>query len=240
MKPVPHPLRPAKPCAAQCSQLDRRQRAALVSALSPIVAVWLVNGWYLPILAAIDIRLLWGADVAQWVVLPAALIWMMGAVASLPPRCYGLGRPSLQLVELALKSSAVFVTAGLAFAISRHLALRMWGPDDISFQVAPHFPGDWWGALVRVYASISAGLVESIFFIGMPWLLYAGSSEKPSPHRFTVAVSAVFALAHWEQGGAVATGAFFSHLALCACYLRWRTLWPVAGGHALVDLVSLG
>lgn len=221
-------------------KLDFRRRAALASVLLPIMGVWLLNGWYLPMLASVDIRLLWAADVLQWVVLPTALLWPLAVAASISPRCYGLSNFRFRPKNLVLQSSAVFVTAGLAFVIMRNLAWRMCGPHAASFQIAPHFPDEWWGGLVRVYASVSAGLVESIFFIGIPWLLYASSSDSPSPHRFTVAISAVFALAHWEQGCAVATGAFFSHLTLCVWFLRWRTLWPVASGHALIDVISLG
>ncbi|RYH35828.1 MAG: CPBP family intramembrane metalloprotease [Alcaligenaceae bacterium] len=233
-------MHPATPLMAHELKFDFRQSAALASALVPMMGVWLLNGWYLPLLAAIDIRLFWAADILQWVVLPVALLWPLATVASIPPRCYGLCSPRFGPIELALKSAAVFATAGIAFVITRNLVWRIFGPNPGSFYIAPHFPAEWWGALARVYASVSAGLVESIFFIGIPWLLYAGNSSRPSPHRFAVAMSALFALAHWEQGCAVATGAFFSHLILCAWFLRWRTLWPVASGHALIDAVSLG
>lgn len=94
-------------------------------------------------------------------------------------------------------------------------------------------------ALTRLYAALTAGVVESIFFIGMPWLAYAGTARQVSPRRFAAVMSAVFSLAHWEHGSAVATGAFCCHLVVCAWFFRWRSLWPVAAGHTLIDLVTL-
>lgn len=132
----------------------------------------------------------------------------------------------------------VFVTAGLAFLVARNLSWRVLGPSPGSFQLVHLFPQGLTGAAMQIYAAISAGLVESIFFIGLPWLLYASAHQHPSEMRFMLTVSAIFALAHWEQGRHIMIAAFFSHLVMCRWFLLWRTLWPVVLGHTMIDLAA--
>lgn len=229
--PGPMPL-----ARAHSEPLSRHQRIALACALVPAMAVWLLNGWYLPLLAAVDARLLWAADVLQWVVLPATLVWLLASRASLPPRCYGLGLAAHKPFGLAWKSLAIWLSAGLVFVVTRNLVWRILGPGAASLPLAQHWPTDWMRVLALLYAAITAGVVESILFIGMPWAWYAGSARRASPRGFTVIASLVFALAHWEHGSAVVGGAFLCHTVLCAWFFHCRSLWPIAGGHTLVDL----
>lgn len=98
------------------------------------------------------------------------------------------------------------------------------------------FPRGLAGAAVQTYAAVSAGLVESIFFIGLPWLWYSSARQRPSELLFTLAVSAIFALAHWEHGRHGVIAAFFAHCVMCRWFLYWRTLWPVVLGHTLIDM----
>ena len=132
----------------------------------------------------------------------------------------------------------VFVTAGLAFLVARNLSWRVLGPSPGSFQLVQLFPQGLAGVAVQIYAAVSAGLVESIFFIGLPWLWYMNARQHPSERHFTLAVSAIFALAHWEHGRHIVIAAFFSHLVMCRWFLLWRTLWPVVLGHTMIDLAA--
>jgi hypothetical protein len=219
-------------------RIDQRQQRVVACALLPVLAIWQANGLYLPALAQGGMHLFWMADLCQWVVLPAALLWLLSCKASLRPSHYGLAVSAMDWRTLAWQALAVFVTAGLAFLVARNLAWRVLGPSAGSSPLAQMFPGGLAGAATRVYAAFSAGLVESIFFIGLPWLLYASLRPRPSRQWFTLALSAIFASAHWEQSGHLVTAAFFAHLVLCAWFFRWGTLWPVVFGHSMVDLAS--
>lgn len=219
-------------------RIDHRQQRVVACALLPVLAVWQANGLYLPTLAQGGMHLFWMADLCQWVVLPTALVWLLARAASLRPRHYGLAAPAMDWRILAWRALAVFVTAGLAFLVARNLAWTVIRPPASSWPLAQMFPGGLVGAAARAYAAVSAGLVESIFFIGLPWLLYASCRPRPSQQWFVLTVSAIFASTHWEQGGHLVVAAFFAHLVLCAWFFRWGTLWPVVFGHSMVDLAS--
>ena len=219
-------------------RIDQRQQWAVACALLPVLVVWQANGLYLPALAQEGARLFWLADLCQWVVLPTALVWLLSCTASLRPNHYGLAVSAMDWRTLTWQALVVFVTAGLAFLVARNLAWRLLGPSATAWPLAQMFPGGLAGAATRVYAAFSAGLVESIFFIGLPWLLYASLRPRPSRQSFTLALSAIFASAHWEQGSHLVVAAFFAHPVLCAWFFRWGTLWPVVLGHSMVDLAS--
>lgn len=224
------------PPLKQPIQLDRRQQGIVACALLPVFAVWQLNGFYMTALAQMSVVLFWIVDVCQWVVLPTALAWLLARTASLRPQHYGLSTSGMRLWALALRTSAVFVTAGLAFFVARNLSWRVLGPSATSLQLAGQFPQ---GLAALVYAAVSAGLVESAFFIGLPWLWYTSVFRRPSPQHFTLGISVVFAVAHWEQGAHTVAAAFVAHLVLCKWFFYWRTLWPVVLGHTLIDLVIL-
>ena len=208
-------------------------------ALLPVLSVWQLNGFYLEALGRTSTPLFWLADAMQWVALPAVLLWLVSSKASLQPGHYGLDLPAMDFWPLALRTLMVFVTAGLAFVVARNLSWRVLGASAASFQLGHHFPSGLSGTVVWIYAAVSAGLMESIFFIGLPWLWYASAYQNPSEPYFTVAISAFFALAHWEQGMHIAMAAFFAHLVLCKWFFHWKTLWPVVLGHILIDLAVL-
>lgn len=216
--------------------LNTRQQVLVGWALLPALAVWQLNGFYLPVVGRGGALLFWAVDGVQWIVLPAVMLGLLAHSAALRPQHYGLALPEKNLWPLAGQGLMVFVTAGLVFLVARNLSWRVLGPSPGSFQLAQFFPQGLAGAAVRIYAAVSAGLVESIFFIGLPWLWYSSASQRPSELQFTIAVSAIFALAHWEHGRHGVIAAFFAHGVMCRWFLRWKTLWPVVLGHTLIDL----
>ena len=216
--------------------LNTRQQVLVGWALLPVLAVWQLNGFYLPVVGREGALLFWAVDGIQWVVLPAVLLGLLAHKAALRPQHYGLVPPDKNLWPLAWQSLMVFVTAGLVFLVARNLSWRTLGPSPGSFQLAQFSPRGLAGAAVQTYAAVSAGLVESIFFIGLPWLWYSSARQRPSELLFTLAVSAIFALAHWEHGRHGGIAAFFAHCVMCRWFLYWRTLWPVVLGHTLIDM----
>lgn len=201
-----------------------------------MLAIWQLNGFYLALLGQMSPLLLWVADGIQWVLLPTTLLGLLAHKASLHPKNYGLASPGKNLWPLAGQGLMVFVTAGLVLLVARNLSWRVLGPSPGSFQLAQFFPQGLAGTAVQIYAAVSAGLVESIFFIGLPWLWYSNERKTPSLPQFTSAMSAIFGLAHWEQGQHAVIATFLSHLVLCRWFFHWRTLWPVVLGHTLIDL----
>lgn len=218
--------------------LNAGQQARVGWALIPVCVVWQLNGLYLPTMGREDVLLFWAVDGVQWIALPAILLGLLAHKAAVRPQQYGLVTPEKNLWPLAGQSLMVFVTAGLVFLVARNLSWRVLGPSPGSVHWTQFLPQGLAGAAVQIYAAVSAGLVESVFFIGLPWLWYRSARQQPSELHFTFSVSVIFALAHWEHGRHIMIAAFFSHFVMCRWFLFWRTLWPVVLGHTMIDLAA--
>lgn len=218
--------------------LNAQQQRCLLYAITPVVVVWLVNGFYLAALAKIGIALFWAVDMIQWIGLPLVLLIFLAKRASIRPKHYGLGVGALRWQKPVVGTVAVFVTTGLTFLWTRHWTWLLLGYPSGYFSFPELYPGGIAGTAVWVYSAVTAGIVESIFFIGLPWLLYHNALNKPSRIAFAILSGLVFALAHWEQGPHAVIYAFLFALIACFWFFRLGTLWPVAAGHALVDLVA--
>lgn len=217
---------------------DRQQQTAIVWGLSVIVVIWLVNGVYLAALASVSVSLFWLADLCQWVLLPSVFLAFLARKVSLPPKHYGLDTAALCWQSLIFRTLIVFVTDAIIFFGVRKVSWELLGHPVSFFSFPGVFPSGPMGNVVWLYAAATAGIVESIFFIGLPWLMYQHFRVEPSRILFSILTSIVFALSHWEQGAHVVIGAFFSNLIACFWFFRFGNLWPVAVGHILVDLIA--
>jgi len=219
-------------------ELSDRQRAWICSALVTGNLVWLGNGLYLEPLAKGNPILFWVVDLLQWVVLPAVLAISLSNFAGLTVKDYGFVSSKEHWMKTLGDSVGVFITAGFLFFLARNVARVQLGVP-YGLNLGNAFPQD---ALLRtvvvIYWSASAGLVESALYVGLPWLLFRGVSSSLPRFVFVLISSALFAVAHWEQGSPVVIGAFVSNVVLCLWYFHYKSLWPIAGGHFLVDVVA--
>ncbi len=76
----------------------------------------------------------------------------------------------IQWQALILKALAVFVTAGLPY----HLAL-----ENIVAAAIFTFPGGVMGKIIWLYSVLTAGMIASIFCIGLLWLPYHNFRNAP-------------------------------------------------------------
>jgi hypothetical protein len=91
--------------------------------------------------------------------------------------------------------------------------------------------------LLWLYLALSAGIVESIFFIGLPWLGAGGAASNRSRILLALGMSIVFGIVHWEQGWHVVIAALASQCAAWFWFYRVRSLVVLAAAHAGVDLI---
>jgi hypothetical protein len=219
--------------------LNRQQALWVGAAVAVVAVIWTANGFWMPALGRQGKAAFWAADVAQWIVLPGAFVVLLAQRAGIRPAHYGFTRPSGHAMQVAGETAGVLLTAGLAFVLVRSIAWWLLDQPKPAFSLGWVFPAERpWRTFVWLYASITAGVVESAFFIGLPWLLYQGEGPRASRTLFTLATSAVFAAAHWEQGLHVVAAAFVSHLVLCFWFFQFGNLWQVAGGHTCIDLLA--
>lgn len=216
---------------------NREQHVGMGFAILPFVLISQINGIYLAALARIGPPWYWAADLIQWIVLPLLAVMFL-AKRGVLPKHYGLETSNQNWDWTIIYSFGVFATAGLMYFMAHRFAWHLFDQPKGYFSLASVFPGGSMRTVVWIYASVTAGLIESIVYIGLPWLWY--SSVKPDHSRlgFSIVVSLIFAFAHWEQGPHAIVASTFYHVVACAWYFKLPTLWPIVIGHMLIDLVA--
>jgi hypothetical protein len=211
---------------------------AIGIAIGVVVFIWSINGVYLSALSNFSKSLFWVADITQWVVIPSIILWVLASQYQVKAREYGL---------VVNGEFAKFIVFGFVAAITfypeffgvRNMAWSMLGYTSANFSYANVYPGGWLGSITWVYSAVSAGVIESIFFISLPWLLWS-TVVKKRVVLFVCISSVVFAAVHWELGIHIVAGAFVFNLAACSWYFQSRSLWPVVIGHTIIDLIAFG
>ena len=216
--------------------LNCYQQRAVAWALFPVYLLWLLNGFYLNALARKGVPLFWLVDTLQWIGLPLILLTLLSRNAAVLPQHFGFSTHAVSWKRLPLQSLVAFVSMGLTFVVIRNISWRLLGYPKSMFSWGQVLTDGTLGTVVWIYSALTAGIVESIFFIGLPWLWFSSRRQEPSRLIFVGATASVFALAHWEQGAHIIVAAFATHIVACLCYFRFGSLWPVAAGHAAVDL----
>ncbi len=209
---------------------------AIGIAIGVVVFIWAVNGIYLSALSNFSKFAFWLADIAQWVFIPSIILWVLASQYQVKEYGLSINREFAKFIIYGLVAVITFYPA---FFGVRNFAWSMLGHPSGSFSYANVYPGGWLGSVTWVYSAVSAGLVESIFFISLPWLLWSSVANK-SVVLFTCVSSVVFAAVHWEQGIHIVAGAFVFNLVACCWYFQSRSLWPVVIGHAIIDLIAFG
>jgi hypothetical protein len=207
----------------------------------PFVALNVLDGLWKPALLKSAPITYWTYDLAKWVLLPITLVWLLHRTTDTSPRAYGLSA-DLGLKDLLLLVPLPLTTLVLAYTFGFVVA----GPFASSSAPAFHLdsPLNALGPLAvlgTLYLAITAGLWESIFFIGLPWLwLSMGRTTRgPVASAFLPTMAILFAISHFESGWRDVSAAFFFQLVAFYWYFRLRTLWPVIGAHTLIDIYLL-
>jgi membrane protease YdiL (CAAX protease family) len=207
----------------------------------PTVLILALNGLYLGPAFRLSPALFWVLDTTQFVSIPLLSCWALRRFAQVSPQRYGLGRlvhDEDPISALLLFGFVMFIfTFGYPF--SRGLAGYVpwfWDPSSFSYgQAVPINPA--LAIVTVVFFSFSAGLVEEVFFRGLPALYL---EARLSPQRFKLIyplVSALaFALIHWENGSRELIATFLLGLLAAYFYLLVRNIWPFVVGHAFTDI----
>ena len=209
----------------------------IIISLGIILLIWSMNGMYMSFLSGYSKTLFWSLDLVQWIVIPLAIIVYLSSRHGLTVDQYGL-----DFQQLTIKTFIWTVPATLtlypAFFWVTDFTWELLGQPSGFFTFHNAYPEGIMGTVIWLYSALTAGIVESIFFIGLPWLLWSQLVNKNSP-AFIAIISVIFAVVHWEQGLHIVTGAFVFSLAACTWYLALRNLWPVLLAHIIIDLVAL-
>ena len=217
---------------------NNRSLIVLLSSIPAVIAE--LNGFYNPLLYRTSHVLYWCADFTSFVLVPSFLVYWLATYANIWPKHYGLQflpRMADFLGTSALLGFILFITYFVARYIGWVLTWRWYTPSEFTYGTA--IPHGLFRLPAVLYMSATAGIVESIFLLSLPWYFWRNFLNLA--HRrnsFAWLSSVVFASCHWEQGLHNVIAAFaFNYV---ACYLYWKLndLWPIIGAHVLVDIVE--
>lgn len=219
------------------SGFARSSGPAIAALTAPVILVALFNGFYLPALERMGAPLFWCVDVLSWVALPAVLLLLLFRHFRVRSVDYGFGLPQEGLLRFVFFTLLATLILGTVFFGVRNHALPFFGYPAAVFQFEDMEKAGLSGYVIWIYSALSAGFIESIFYIGLPWLA-CQRWRSVSPWLFSLVSAFVFACVHWEQGPHVLMAAFAFGLAACAWFFWRRNLWHVAIAHTLIDLYS--
>mgnify|MGYP003381627334 CR=1 FL=1 len=204
------------------------------------VAGSLLNGFYNAPLYRIAPALFWGADICLFALAPASIVYWLARTGDIRPSHYGLRIPPFAGFESLVVTVLFAFVLAASYGISKYLVwIFTWQsyvePEFSYGAITPNGP---WRLILTSYWAITAGLTESIFYIGLPWYIWRNRLNLVQRRSLFLWLSAtVFALVHWEQGLHNVIGAFVFGLVACLLYWKINDLWPIVGAHTLIDFI---
>lgn len=201
------------------------------------IAVNLFDGWLKIALVHGTLLHYWIFDLVKWLALPALLMVLLHRNPDVRRQDYGL--TDTRVVEVLALLPLVLITLFVAFYLPDAVSRQLLGGPKPPFSAPDTLAalGRFW-IVGSLYFSVTAGLWESIFIIGLPWLWFSRAEPQSLARTtaFVAVLSLLFALGHWENGVPNIIGAFVFEVCAVCWYLRLRTLWPIIVAHALIDL----
>ena len=180
-------------------------------------------------------------DFTKFVLIPAAVLGWLYLRYSVAPRDYGVKALNRGDGWLRTVGLVALLVALLYFAYHGSVKLAWIFTWQISapatFYYKDTVPAGWLHYPVVFYYGLTAGIVEEIFFRGLPLLYLREKFGQAIPRTSYVIVTAIaFGLIHWENGlhEVIATTVFGAGAAVL--YLQVRNLWPLIAAHALIDI----
>ena len=205
-----------------------------------LIFVAFINGFYLDLIYQSNIVIAWIYDIAQFIILPFTLFFILYRYYNIHPASYGIVIP----VAKHKKRSLIFVSLYcavllqlLCFITYESVSLYVNGTEKMGYlSLIPtglmRFP-------VVVYMSVTAAVVEEITYRGLPLLLfYKFRHSKYFNVTFVLTTAIIFSLVHWENGVPNLAEAFVFGVFSAMLYLRYKNLIPLMVAHFVVDFVS--
>ncbi len=227
------------PRAAALFRARVADRSAPVGlAFSAILLVFLGVNLVRRDLYAFSPAVYWFFDVVKFVVVPTAAAFVLARRYATYPSEYGL-RPRIGEGWMRFGGLTVFLvlTLNLAYHATQSIALHILRPDAPAAFYQEINPTGVLRVPATLYMAVTAGVVEEVFFRGLPLLYLERRFPGAVPRVAYVVVTALlFGAVHWTNGPHEFIGTFVFGLLAAAIYLRLRDLWPLIAAHAVIDL----
>ena len=177
-------------------------------------------------------------DIFKWLVLPAVLMLLVHRNPQIVARDYGLVA-DLGMSDIFRILPAPLISLLLVDMFAEQIsgALLGWPKPSFSHREMLAALGPLW-IVGTFYFSITAGVWESIFCIGLPWLWFSQGRRmwESDIELFYFVSASLFAIGHWENGLPNVIGAFAFQICAIWWFFRLKTLWPIIAAHTLIDV----
>jgi len=201
----------------------------------------LVNGVLFAGLYETSNILFWIKDIANFVVIPGVFIGYIYWRFKFVPADYGLirGSPAYPTMEIVGASIFAAISFGLIIIpidyLSNSYFLKL-GFEPTGFSYKNVVPDGILKFPVVFYLAITAGLIEEIFYRGIPkQIIFESNNIKYKKLIYILGSSIAFSTIHWTYGIYLLVPTFIFGLFAAWLYLHLKNLWPLVGGHFIYD-----
>lgn len=220
--------------------MDSRCVSIPIYGISLIFIIGLVNGLYKEALFNFSQAAYWLQDIAHFVIIPAALFYILSNTCGYKFKDFGLIKPSkgyplAELLGASIFSAFILYVVYISVLVTSYHTLKEYGQTAAYFNYNSVIPTGPLGIVVVLYFATTAATVEEIVYRGIPYKLMT-AYKLFSKKTYVVGTSLLFAAIHWENGYGDLLAAFIFGLLAAYLYLVYRNLWPLIGAHFLIDL----
>jgi membrane protease YdiL (CAAX protease family) len=218
-----------------------RQPDAVAIAFIVVLVPFLISSFFRRELYAHSAALYWLFDFAKFVILPAAALAILARRYAIRPRDYGMRGVAEHETWGHFLGLNIFLMLilNLVYHVTLYVTWLVLGPE-----VAQPFyhainPTGWLRLPGTIYLSVTAGLVEEIFFRALPLLYLERRFGDAVPRKtYVLGTAILFAIIHWGNGPYEVVATFAFGVLAAILYLRLRDLWPLIGAHVIIDAIG--
>lgn len=205
-----------------------------------VVYLVLLLDWELPLVFANAPTAYWALDIAKFVIVPGAVIWLMtrrGGAGRLSSLGFGAGQDPRGRAAVFTSIVVCVFLLPLVWLIPKPLPWPyLWPAVHLDFYVGStisHAGLMYWFGLI--YLALAPAVTEEIFFRGVLYLAFSRWTSRSIWYVLTSAL--LFASIHWEQGSTVTENAFIYGLVAAWILTRVKSLLPLIAGHFVTNLL---
>ena len=179
--------------------------------------------------------LLLTVDFVSFIVLPAFSLWGAYKYLNISTSVLGFSR---SFINSRYKSFVSFISLSfLLITVDFFVTTILYVGGEFNLPgkaVENFYPGSW---LYSMYLSLTAGVVEELFFVAFP-VLFIERYISNNKLVISLFVSILLTMAHWEKSLGVIILVFVTTYIGALIFIRFRNIYPLIFSHFFVDFIK--